>query len=230
MSFAEVMGSGNCEYEIKRTWTATDDCGNTTNHVQTITVKDTEGPIITPTDPLLATLSNGQTLMVECDDIPIMNENDVMVRDDCDNNPTVEFIETVEMGDCLTDGFIYRMKCCWVAMDDCGNTTEFCIYVDVKDNTPPVISNVPPTIDIECGEEPGVNGMPTASDNCDNDVEFTFTDSEQSGNCPYTIVRTWTATDDCGNVSTATQTIRVNDTHTANHQFNVPPTIEYRMW
>ena len=71
VSFAEVMGSGNCEYEIKRTWTATDDCGNTTNHVQTITVKDTEGPVITPTDPVLATLSNGQTLMVECDDIPI---------------------------------------------------------------------------------------------------------------------------------------------------------------
>ena len=35
-----------------------------------------------------------------------------------------------------------------------------------------------------------------------------------SGACPgnYSVTRTWTATDDCGNFSTASQTITVQDT------------------
>src|SRR5260221_219706 len=33
---------------ISRTWTASDQCGNTTNRVQTITVRDTTPPIVTP--------------------------------------------------------------------------------------------------------------------------------------------------------------------------------------
>ena len=48
-----------------------------------------------------------------------------------------------------------------------------------------------------------VNLVPvTASDNCDSDLTYsTAAATELSGGCPVTRHRTWTATDDCGNVS-----------------------------
>ena len=40
-TYADVVAAGACEGEeiITRTWTLTDDCGNTTTHVQVITVR-----------------------------------------------------------------------------------------------------------------------------------------------------------------------------------------------
>src|SRR5262249_6582675 len=60
---------------------------------------------------------------------------------------------------------------------------------------------------------------PTATDACDPNPTLTFSDRTTPGNCPqnYSVTRTWTATDHCGNSSTKSQTITVRDT--------TPPTI-----
>ncbi len=48
VTYSEVRTDGSCpsNYELTRTWTATDDCGNSATHVQTITVQDTTPPVI----------------------------------------------------------------------------------------------------------------------------------------------------------------------------------------
>ena len=53
-----------------------------------------------------------------------------------------------------------------------------------------------------------------ATDNCDADVEITYSEVRTDGNCPdnYTLTRSWTATDNCGNASTQTQVITIQDT------------------
>jgi hypothetical protein len=49
----------------------------------------------------------------------------------------------------------------------------------------------------------------TAEDNCDNEVEITFNEVQTSQFCPFDIVRTWTAEDECGNQTQLVQTISV---------------------
>jgi hypothetical protein len=57
-TYTDAVGAGICQGEqiITRTWSLTDDCGNTTTHTQTITAKDNTAPIITsvtgPTGPV----------------------------------------------------------------------------------------------------------------------------------------------------------------------------------
>ena len=50
----------------------------------------------------------------------------------------------------------------------------------------------------------------TATDNCGTPV-VTFVSDVWSGNCPRIITRTYQAADSCGNTTTCTQIITVND-------------------
>ncbi len=52
----------------------------------------------------------------------------------------------------------------------------------------------------------------SGTDNCDNDVQVTFSEVNVPSGCAYDIIRTWTATDNCGNISSETQTISVSTT------------------
>ena len=56
-----------------------------------------------------------------------------------------------------------------------------------------------------------VTGNPSATDNCDTEMDFGFSDSVEGGSCPQeeVITRTWTATDDCGNNSSCDQVVTV---------------------
>ena len=62
----------------------------------------------------------------------------------------------------------------------------------------------------------------SAIDNC-GEVEISIVEVTTEGTCTgeYTITRTFTATDDCGNATTATQTISIIDT-TSPEFFEVP--------
>ncbi len=58
------------------------------------------------------------------------------------------------------------------------------------------------------------DGSATATDNCSATIIITPSDETVDGECPqeYTITRTWTAQDECGNTSSCVQIIEVVDT------------------
>lgn len=99
----------------------------------------------------------------------------------------------------------------YFAMDALGNSSTFTQTIQLVDFTPPTFTFIPDDVVINCGEEDGGFGEPVAVDDC-SDITLMTTSTEVGGPCPdgYQIIRLFMAVDDCGNTSTATQTIIVN--------------------
>jgi hypothetical protein len=98
--------------------------------------------------------------------------------------------------------------------DGCGNQdVDTVTYTWKIDTTPPIIT-CPPNVTLGCNPltDPAHTGYATATDNCDTSIDVTYSDATTPTSCPtsYTITRTWTATDDCGNSATCSQTITVD--------------------
>ncbi len=105
--------------------------------------------------------------------------------------------------------------------DDSGLTTSVQGTYTVFDDEAPALQGIPANEVLSC-EEPipatPVIGMDiTATDNCDDSVNITFNEMStqtNSGACTdfnYTITRTWTAEDNCGNSVSESQVITVSD-------------------
>ncbi len=192
VTHSDVETGDKCETTITRTWTATDDCGNSSSCVQTITIVDTTAPVITCPDDVeyeceLQVLLLPATATDNCNDFSITS-SDVTTGNDC---------ETI----------ITRT---WTATDDCGNFSSCVQTITIVDTTAPVIT-CPANITVECSD-PDDYGMATATDNC-NDVIVDYIDLEiPFDSCERTIERTWTATDNCGNQSSCIQVIVIVDT------------------
>lgn len=202
------------EYILVRVWTAEDNCGNTATAEQVIKVTDNTPPVLFPIHPILIGVNSGDTLTFPCDDVVLLDEEDMGAEDNCDPNPVVTFHESEIKGDCDVDGFILQLTCTWTATDACGNSSSFQIIVRITDEVPPVLLNLPANVTIECDEDIPAGNVVTAEDNCDGPVNVTMSEQVKIGACKhaYAIVRTWTATDQCGNTTTASRTITVQDT------------------
>ena len=191
---------------ILRTWTASDACGNAIHAVQTITVIDTVAPILTvpaditmeasePTDPAATGWASASD------------------PDAVDEPPVVTYSDIADLTGCDGTGTILRT---WTATDECGNATSAFQTIAVVD-TGHMILTVPADIIVESGEptDPAVAGWASASDPdaVDGPPVVTYTDAESLTGCDGTgaILRTWTATDECGNAASVVQTITVVD-------------------
>ncbi|WP_233259742.1 gliding motility-associated C-terminal domain-containing protein [Chitinophaga sp. S165] len=210
-----------CTFTIQRTWTAMDRCGLTTQAQQTITVIDRTAPVFTATAPANVT--------VDCDKVPAAVN--LPANDACTGVLTIVPIEVRvdQPGACASN---YQLIRKWVAVDACGNASDTLRQViTVRDMTPPVFNNPAPTnITVDCDKVPA--GQPlTANDNCTPgvitvipvDVRKNLSGSRCADN--YQIIRTWTATDLCGNKTVLTQTITVQDTIKPRFSMSLPPAI-----
>jgi hypothetical protein len=136
-TFADAVAPGSCVGEniITRTWTLTDDCGNATVKIQTITIKDNTPP--TFTDPPDITIYKDNN----CNhNASVGVTGDVTDEaDNCDNTLNATFSDVTVPGSCIGEEIITRT---WSLTDDCGNNTSKNQIITVKDTTRPVISNV----------------------------------------------------------------------------------------
>jgi len=200
-TYMDSLSPGSCagNYVITRHWSAADGCGGTATCDQIITVSDTTAPVISGVGP------DG---MVECPGMPSFSSP--TASDSCDPEPALTFSDETSPGDCPQS---YSVTRTWTATDACGNSSMASQTITVTDTTAPVISGVGSNGTVECPGMPSFS-TPSASDACDPAPSLTFNDETTPGPCPqaYSVTRTWTATDACGNSSMASQTITVTDT------------------
>ncbi len=97
----------------------------------------------------------------------------------------------------------------WTATDVCGLTNTCVQTITIEDTTPPTLECEADVV-ASCTDaaQPGI--APVVFDNCDLDVQLSFEDIEGDG-CLGAVTRVWTATDACGNSSTCTQTVQLQD-------------------
>ncbi|MCG8858908.1 gliding motility-associated C-terminal domain-containing protein [Tenacibaculum finnmarkense] len=214
-TFTDVEKAGTCEGTkiITRTWILTDDCGNSTQKDQIITVEDNIKPTFTvPKDIIISTDAN-------CDfDVSVEKTGDVSDEsDNCSTGLKATFTDVEKAGTCEGTKTITRT---WILTDSCGNSTQKDQIITVEDNIKPTFTapdNITISTDANCDFDVSVaktGGVSDESDNCSTGLKATFTDVEKTGTCEGTkiITRTWNLTDDCGNSTEKTQKITVKDT------------------
>jgi len=197
-SVVTVQADPVCDCEIVLSATATGgECGHVIVARTTVAVGDVVVPTLSdePAD-----------LTVECDAVPPAVV--LTAADEC-SEPTLQFDEAEEPGDCTGSSTILRT---WTALDGCSHATAYTQVVTVEDTTSPSLSGVPADANASCDDIPAPPEV-TGSDNC-SDATVEGTESVQPGDCDgeATIIRTWTGTDACGNAVSQSQVLTVSDT------------------
>ncbi|WP_235297842.1 HYR-like domain-containing protein, partial [Portibacter marinus] len=147
-------------------------------------------------------------LLLCADDVP--TPMTLTATDNCDGNITVSPSTQITPGGCLNDFLLERT---WTFTYEAGNSTLVTQTITVIDTLSPVAPDVPADLTLDCAADlpPPVNL--TATDNCDGDITVSPDTLILPGSClnDFTMVRTWTFTDTCGNTSSVSQTIIVED-------------------
>jgi gliding motility-associated-like protein len=174
----------------------------TTSHTQIIKVQDTKPPTfveeVLPAD-----------VIAECDNVPAAV---TLTATDYCGTATVTYTE-VKSNVSETCASNYTLTRTWTATDLCGLIATHVQTVTIQDTSKPVIASLPASSTISCPATPAF-AVATATDACGSEITLAWADVTTLGVCAgsYSVTRTWTAKDACGNTSTASQSINVQDT------------------
>jgi hypothetical protein len=130
-SDSSVPGCGNAEV-ITRTWTATDECGNSSLGVQTITVVDTTPPVFTATPNDVTVQRDGNGNVAELD----AWLGQTVGADDTCGSVAVANDFTSGPNECGNTGSV---TVTWTATDDCDNPNSTSATFIIEDPTASVM-------------------------------------------------------------------------------------------
>ena len=190
--------ASNCSDAIIVVFTATDQCNNFATTSATFTIQDILAPVV-PTAPADVTVSCA-------DEVPAMVS--LTALDNCSDAITVDGVDSIVQGDCPNSFTITRT---WTFVDACQNTSSVSQTIIVNDElAPTLVGNLVAEINANCLKLPEVPVLQFV-DNCSNTVTVVYTETptEITETGTYSIIRTWTVSDVCGNTATFTQTVNV---------------------
>ena len=186
-------GTG-CNDTIIRTYNVADDAGNSIDVIQMIILNDTTAP----------TASNPSTLSVAClADVPAASPSWVIDEVDNCGAPIVTWLNDVSTNGTGCADTITRT---FEVADACGNAIQVEQLIIVNDDVAPLVDNaVLADVVGFCDLTPVA---PTATDNCSGSIDG-VADVTFPIDAIGTTVVTWTFTDVCGNETTQTQNVIV---------------------
>src|SRR5690554_475521 len=214
---SDVSDGNTCPEVITRTYRITDDCGNSTDVVQTITIDDNTNPTGTaPAD-----------LTVQCiGDVPAADVT--LITDEADNctvNPIVTHVSDVSDGNTCPEVITRTYN----IADDCGNNIDVVQTITINDDINPT-GTAPADLAVQCiGDVPAadVTLITDEADNCTVNPIVTHVSDVSDGNtCPEVITRTYNIADDCGNNIDVVQTITIDDNTNPTASNPAPVTVE----
>lgn len=212
-SFADSITSGfyPIYFTMDRVYTAVDLCGNATVDTMVIAVIDTVAPIwiFLPPDTTIL-----------CDEWADYTIIQPIATDNCDPNPigppgSGATDTTITDGECIGE---FTVELTFEFADMSGNVITYVQIIEAVDTIPPTFPYFPADTTLDCSEDwpaptDAAIWMATAEDNfCPFDL--IWEDSVSTGAClgNDTLFRTFTAIDDCQNMTSQTQVIVRIDT------------------
>jgi gliding motility-associated-like protein len=210
--------SGSCPLLITRTYTITDDCGNSATAEQIINVDDSTPPVITGT---ITTLNSEGCSPADAPapvtTIAALEAMGWIIDDDCAAKADL----LVSSSDAVSGSCPLIITRTYTIRDKCNNSVTGVQTINIADVTVPTGSN-PGPVAVDCKGDvpsPDVNVITDEADNCGMVPVVTFISDISDGNtCPEVITRTYRLTDLCGNFTDLYQTITIDD--------NINPTAE----
>ncbi|WP_238652834.1 HYR domain-containing protein [Paenibacillus piscarius] len=175
----------------KVSWTAKDENGNVSTADQIITITDTTKPVLTIPEDITVEATARRTKV------------------DIGQAEATDLFDVLLTKDAPADYPVGTTKVTWTATDENGNVSEAVQRITVTDKTAPVLT-VPADITAEATgmKTPVELGTAAATDIFKVTITNNAPDSYSFGS---TIV-TWTATDENGNSTKKTQTVKIVDT------------------
>ena len=217
--------AGTCPIVITRTYTVTDECGNSENIVHTIRVNDSTDPVITGalTDLTVEGCDTGDAPAAETTVAGLEAlAGSISVSDACTSDAAL----TVSHSDVSSGSCPLIITRTYTITDACSNSVNIIHTINIDDTQQPLVSGSFTGLDVEgCGigaapspaatvaELEMLPGGVTIADACSPDASLVVTHSDAvTGNCPIVITRTYTVTDECGNYTDIIQIINIDDT------------------
>lgn len=207
INYTDAVTAGSCANAsvIERTWSATDNCGNSETHVQIITIQDNTAPVVAcgqSTDQI----STGSGSAAVPNYI-----SGASFSDNCSANGDLIISQNPAAGTSLTPG-THTIEV--LAEDECGNVGNCQVTLTIINTAGITITLQPNDVTVDCDEstDPSNTGAVIAQTACSTGgLTITHSDVSDGQTCPETITRTWTVTDNCGNNETYVQLVLVDD-------------------
>jgi len=195
-TFADVVTGPECAQTLTRTYTVTNECGQTATCPQVFTYR------IDTTAPVLHDVPAGGDLGCNPTVLPSCNPN-VTATDNCDATAAAN----CSAGQITSDGCGRRQVFTYSKTDSCGNSvSQEAIYTWKVDTTAPVVT-CPGDRVLGCNVPTPTPEVATANDNCDGSLPTTSSvGTITEDGCLRRLVITYSATDACGNTGSCQQT------------------------
>ena len=186
--------------QYARVYTATDVCGNLETFIQFITLVDEEAPQFSSS--LAMSLPNVARRNSSClwpSTIARLRRTSFLSKS----------VKRSQVHALAPTAFVRT----FTATDDCGNATTQVQTITVVDTTAPSWSSFPEDVSFDCSESPVLTSA-AAIDGCSGPADISLRLTPWQAHVPkHTLVRTFTATDQCGNATSRISRSRVHRQH-----------------
>jgi len=212
-----IPASSECFLNCKVSLLIEDGIGRTNTGSAFLTISDSYPPDI----------KIPENLIIECHDStdPSNTGRAIAVDKCCGSNVAISYSDEIQQGNCPQEKMIFRT---WRAVDACGLEATGEQIITIVDTIPPKLS-LPLDVTIQCDQssDPTSTGSAIAIDNCDSEVEISYSDIVESAGFDgeKIIKREWRAIDNCGNIASCFQSINIVDSTPPLIECNAPTTI-----